>query len=454
MGKYLSGFKAYDVRGRVPDDLNEDLARKIGRAYADVMKPRAVAVGADMRLSSENIKAALTQGLLEKGVDVVDIGLGGTENIYFAAQHLESEGIDGGIMVTASHNPADYNGMKMVAKGSLPISGDSGLFDIEKVAASDESSASKALGKRSEVNLWNDYSKALLKYADLDSVKPLKVVVNPGNGCGGLAIDAIEKSLPFALEKVHYKPDGTFPHGVPNPLLEENRAPTKEAVIKSGADLGIAFDGDFDRCFFFDEKGNFVEGYYIVGLFAAEMLRQFPGKAVIHDPRLLYNTVEMVNEAGGRAVQSKAGHAFMKECMRKEDAVYGGEMSAHHYFKTFAFCDSGIIPFLLMANILSNKNVALSELMKERIARFPSSGEINRKLKDADAAIARVRDVYESDALERDTTDGFSYSYENWRFNLRKSNTEPLLRLNVESKGDEGLMREKTESLLALIDAE
>ena len=449
----VASFKAYDIRGRVPDELNEELAHQIALAFAAELKPRRVVVGRDMRLSSEAICAALSDGFLQAGVDVIDIGLGGTENVYFATAHLEKEGVDGGVMVTASHNPADYNGMKLVTRGSAPISGDSGLHEIENRILRGDFAKSDARGQREELDLWSAYCDHLLTYVDVDSLKALRLVSNPGNGCAGLAIDHLEPRLPFSFHKVHHEPDGTFPHGVPNPLLPENRAPTTEAVQAIGADLGLAWDGDFDRCFFFDEKGRFVDGYYIVGLFAAEMLAQKPGSAIIHDPRLTWNTLEMVQQAGGRAVQCKTGHAFIKERMRKEDAVYGGEMSAHHYFRDFAYCDSGMIPWLLMAQMLSRGDRSLSSWVDERARLFPSSGEINRRLENADAALQQVEERYVSEAVAVDRTDGLGVEYADWRFSLRKSQTEPLLRLNVESRGNVDLMQSKTEELLSIIDA-
>jgi phosphomannomutase len=444
-------FKAYDIRGRVPDELNEDVAQRTGRAFAAQLSPRKVVVGRDIRLSSESIAAALTEGFRAAGVDVIDIGVGGTENVYFAARHLADEGVDGGVMVTASHNPMDYNGMKLVQRDAVPISGDSGLREIEALAARGEFADATDRGGLESRDLGPAYIDHLLSYVDTDELKPLNIVSNPGNGCAGPAVEALAERLPFRFERVFHEPDGNFPNGVPNPLLPENRAPTADAVKRTGADFGIAWDGDFDRCFFFDENGDFVEGYYIVGLFAEEMLKHSPGSAIIHDPRLVWNTVEMVESAGGRAVQSKTGHAFIKERMRKEDAVYGGEMSAHHYFRDFAYCDSGMIPWLLMSSILSRTGKKMSELVAERQARFPASGEINRRLDDAEASLARVEATYGPQG-EIDRTDGLSIDLGEWRLNLRKSNTEPLLRLNVETRGDAELMRAKTDEVLALID--
>lgn len=448
----LPSFKAYDIRGKVPSELDEDLARQIGRAYAQRFKPRAVVVGRDMRLSSEAIAAALSEGLLEMGVDVVDIGLCGTELVYFASFHLEAEGVDGGIIVTASHNPADYNGMKLVQKGAVPISGDSGLRDIEALAeAGVDVVDGTARGTRTTRDIMGAYVDHLLGYVDVAALSPLKIVVNAGNGCAGLVIDAIEKRLPFTFTKLHHEPDGRFPHGVPNPLLVENRAVTAKAVVDTGADLGIAWDGDFDRCFFFDDAGNFVEGYYMVGLFAAEALRAAPGASIIHDPRLTWNTIEQVTTAGGVAVQSKTGHAFIKERMRKENAVYGGEMSAHHYFRDFAFCDSGMIPWLLLTAQMSRTKKSLRALVEEMQQRFPASGEINLHLADARQALSAVRDAFGAGAVDIDTTDGISIAHPQWRLNVRASNTEPVVRVNVESRGDTALMQAKTDDVLSLL---
>jgi phosphomannomutase len=447
----LACFKAYDIRGRVPAELNEDVARAVGRAFAVCFSPKKVVVVRDMRLSSEAIADALIDGLLRQGVDVVDLGLGGTEMAYFGAFHLEGEGVDGGIAVTASHNPADYNGMKFVQRGAVPVSGDSGLKDIEKLVEANAFIDAATRGTRSRLDIMPAYVEHLLSYVDQGALQPLKIVVNAGNGCAGLVIDALENRLPFAFTKVHHEPDGTFPNGVPNPLLPENRKPTIGAVLATGANFGVAWDGDFDRCFFFDADGAFVEGYYMVGLFAEELLRHAPGAAVIHDPRLTWNTIEKVTGAGGRPVQSKTGHAFIKERMRREDAVYGGEMSAHHYFKRFAFCDSGMIPWLLLAQQMSRTGKSLKELVREMQARFPASGEINLHLDDAKKALAAVRQRFGGGSAIIDETDGVSIEHATWRLNVRASNTEPVVRVNVESRGDDALMRKKTDEVLALL---
>lgn len=446
----LSCFKAYDVRGQVPNELNEDVARRIGRAYADVIGAKKVVVGHDIRLTSESIKAALTEGLRDGGVDVYDIGQCGTEEIYFATSHAN---MDGGIAVTASHNPKDYNGMKFVREQSKPISGDTGLFDIRDQA---EKTLPEPLSQRGDYQALDTagaYIEHLLSYVDLGNLKPLKLVVNAGNGGAGAVIDRIAPHLPFEFIRLHHEPDGHFPNGVPNPLLEENRQVTIDAVREHQADFGIAWDGDFDRCFLFDETGAFVEGYYIVGLLAEAFLRHSSDEKIVHDPRLTWNTIDIVESLGGEAVQSKTGHAFIKERMRLENAVYGGEMSAHHYFRDFAYCDSGMIPWLLVAELVSLRQQPLSTLVSERIERFPCSGEINRQLKDPKAAIAAVQRHFDSQSPQRDETDGLSLSFDDWRVNIRMSNTEPVLRLNVESRGDIDLMKQRTREILDLIEA-
>jgi phosphomannomutase len=463
----LECFKAYDVRGRLPDGLNPDIARRIGLAYAAVIKPKTVVIGYDVRLSSPALADALADGLMEAGADVLDIGLCGTEMVYFATSHL---GADGGIMVTASHNPPDWNGMKFVREGSRPISGDSGLKDIKALAeqgggapAGGAALAAAAVpgataiapgrGTRRAVDVHDAYIDHLLGYVDAGALKPLKLAVNAGNGGAGLVIDRLESRLPFEFVKLQHEPDGTFPHGVPNPLLPEHRAATSDAVVQHGADFGIAWDGDFDRCFLFDEQGRFIEGYYIVGLLAEAFLGKHPGAKIVHDPRLTWNTIDIVMRAGGEPVMSKTGHAFIKERMRLEDAVYGGEMSAHHYFRDFAYCDSGMIPWLLVAELVSRAGRPLSALVEERMAAFPASGEINRAITDPPAVLVEVERRYARQAVAVDRTDGLSMEFERWRFNLRASNTEPLVRLNVESRGDAALMQAKTDELLALLDS-
>lgn len=445
----ITCFKAYDIRGRVPDELNEDVAYRIGRAYVEFLDAKTVVVGHDIRLTSPSLTDALVNGLTDAGADVIHIGECGTEEVYFATFEL---GVDGGIVVTASHNPMDFNGMKLVRSGSKPISGDTGLNDIQAMA---EAGVFKdaAKGSVTSKDMRPTYIQHLLGYIDLNKLKPLKIVVNAGNGGAGLVLDAIEQYLPFELIKIHNTPDGSFPNGIPNPLLLENQGVTSDAVKEHGADLGIAWDGDFDRCFFFDENGEFMEGYYLVGLLAQAFLMKNPGASVVHDPRLTWNTIDLVEAEGGKAIQSKTGHAFIKERMRLEDAVYGGEMSAHHYFKDFAYCDNGTIPWLLITEMLSIRGVKLSTLIGERINAFPCSGEINRRVTNAAEILEQIESAYAGEALKVEHVDGLTMVFANWRFNLRSSSTEPLFRLNVESRGDRALMQQKTQDLLNIIDA-
>jgi phosphomannomutase len=451
----LRCFKAYDIRGRIPDELNDTLAYQIGQAYAAFVKPKLVAVGRDIRESSAQLRDSLTRGLTDSGVDVSDIGLCGTEGVYFATF---AEQLDGGIMVTASHNPPDHNGMKFVRKHSRPISCDTGLADMQALIESAQlpSKAARA-GQVSALDISAKYLRHLLSYVTADRLKRLKVVVNAGNGGAGLIIDQLEPHLPFEFIKINHQPDGSFPHGVPNPMLEENRASTVEAIRSSGADVGLAWDADFDRCFFFDEHGGFIEGYYLVGLLAESFLRRHRGARIVHDPRLTWNTIDIVQQYGGEPVLCKSGHAFIKQRMREVDAVYGGEMSAHHYFRDFAYCDSGMIPWLLVLALMSESGNSLSELVGERQRLYPASGEINRKISgrmgDTRSVLARVQQNYQARAKSIDFTDGLSMEFDQWRFNLRGSNTEPLARLNVESRGNATLMQDKTGEILRLLDA-
>ncbi|MEX1829918.1 phosphomannomutase [Luteibacter sp. CQ10] len=445
-------FKAYDIRGRVPDELNEDIAYRLGRAFARTVGEGAVVVGFDIRRDSPAFADAIVRGLNDEGRDAIDIGLCGTEEVYFQTFH---RGVAGGIMVTASHNPIDYNGMKLVREGARPISGDTGLREIERMVEEDAfGPVSTSRGKVTHDHDKSAYIQHLLGYVDASAFRPLKVVVNAGNGGAGAIVDLLEPHLPLQFIRVNHEPDGSFPNGIPNPLLPENRAATAEAVRAHGADFGIAWDGDFDRCFLFDAKGEFIEGYYIVGLLAAQLLEKHPGAKIIHDPRLTWNTIDMVESAGGVPIESKTGHAFIKERMRAEDAIYGGEMSAHHYFRDFAHCDSGMIPWLLVAERLSREGGTLAAMLEARMAAYPCSGEINFRVDDAHAAVSRVMDVFGADALAVSHVDGISVDFGNWRFNLRSSNTEPLLRLNVESRGDKDLMRQRTEDIGRVIGGE
>ena len=445
----ITCFKAYDIRGQIPNELNADICYRIGNATGQFLDAKTVVVGRDMRLTSEEFSDAVIKGLEEAGIEVFDIGLCGTEMVYFATSHL---GADGGIMVTASHNPADYNGLKLVREEAKPISADTGLADIRVLAEGDDRRTGEG-GKRTPVAVLDDYIAHLRGYVDMAALKPLRLVINPGNGCAGIGTDALEKHLPFELVKVHNEPDGTFPNGIPNPMLLENQAVTADAVLEHSADLGIAWDGDFDRCFLFDEKGTFIEGYYIVGLLAESILAKDPGGRVVHDPRLTWNTIEIVEDAGGQAVQSKSGHSFIKEKMREIDGIYGGEMSAHHYFRDFSYADSGMIPWLLVAELVSVTGKSLSELVGERMAKYPTSGEINRKVADAKATLQLLHAKYAPQAIGVDDTDGYSFEFADWRFNIRMSNTEPVVRLNVETRADDALLQEKTAEILAILES-
>ncbi|MBT5106135.1 MAG: phosphomannomutase CpsG [Porticoccaceae bacterium] len=452
----LTCFKAYDIRGQLGIELDEEIAYRIGRAYAEFLKPKSIVLGGDIRLTSEALKAALSEGIRDAGADVIDIGMVGTEEVYFATSFLNA---DGGIEVTASHNPIDHNGMKPIREGSRPISSDTGLLDIKRLAEENDFPAidSAARGGYKKLSVLDDYLDHLLGYIDNSAITPLKIVMNAGNGAAGHVVDAIEArfaelKLPIEIVKIFNQPDGTFPNGIPNPILHENRAPTIDAVLEHKADMGIAWDGDFDRCFLVDEKGHFIEGYYIVGLLAEAFLLKNPGAKIVHDPRLTWNTIDVVKKGGGEAIQSKTGHAFIKERMRSEDAVYGGEMSAHHYFRDFFYCDSGMIPWLLVMELITRSGKPLSALVDEMVEAYPSPGEINRKIADPAAAIQRVREHYEDSALLVDETDGISMEFAQWRFNLRMSNTEPVVRLNLETRGDRDLLAKYEQELLALLD--
>ena len=445
----IDSFKAYDIRGQIPNQINADICYRIGNATGAFLRARKVVVGRDMRLTSKEFSDAVIKGLTDAGIEALDIGLCGTEMVYFATSHLNA---DGGIMVTASHNPADYNGLKLVREKAKPISADTGLVDIRKLAEADERTIASG-GKRIAVEIFDAYIRHILGYVDIANLKPLKLVVNPGNGCAGIASDGLEGHLPFQLIKIHNEPDGTFPNGIPNPMLEENQAVTTRAVQKHKADMGIAWDGDFDRCFLFDEHGTFIEGYYIVGLLAESIIAKNPGAKIVHDPRMTWNTLDIVEAAGGIAVKSKSGHSFIKEKMREVDAAYGGEMSAHHYFRDFSYADSGMIPWLLVAELISVSGKSLSELVGRRMAMYPASGEINRHVADAEATMEKLYEKYAKNALEVDDTDGYSFEFSEWRFNIRMSNTEPVVRLNVESRGDVAVMEARTRDVLKILES-
>ncbi|MED5433054.1 MAG: phosphomannomutase CpsG [Pseudomonadota bacterium] len=446
-------FKAYDIRGRVGEELDEDMAWRIGRAMSEQLRASRIVVGADMRLSSPALCNALSEGILSSGADVIDIGLSGTEEVYFGTVYHQA---DGGVQITASHNPADYNGMKLVRAGACPISGDSGLFDIRDRVLANRFPDGQRRGQRLRRPDKHPYIQHLLRLVDCQPLDGFCMVSNAGTGAIGPALDVLMEELACRgihplLHRYHDTPDGTFPNGVPNPLLPENRAETCEAVRQHGAQLGVAFDGDFDRCFFFDEHGDFVESYYIIGLLANTLLAGQPGGTIIHDPRLTWSTIDTVLEAGGHPMQSKTGHAFIKERMRRDNALYGGEMSGHHYFRDFHYCDSGILPWLHLARLLASSGQTLSSLVRDRAHRYPVSGEINFTVEDTQAALTRIREQYRHFALSEDNTDGVSLEFSDWRFNVRASNTEPLVRLNVETRSNPELLASKTRELSSLL---
>ncbi|WP_068109669.1 phosphomannomutase/phosphoglucomutase [Tropicimonas marinistellae] len=451
----LACFKGYDVRGRIGEELTAETCRQIGRAYAAVMRPGTVVVGRDVRATSESFASALATGLAESGTDVIDIGLCGTEEVYFATEHF---GAGGGLMVTASHNPIDYNGIKFVGPGARPIPPDEGFQEIHDRTAAGIAAPDGARGSIRAENPRPAYVDRVLSFADPAALKGLKILVNPGNGCAGPTFDAIaealaERGADLSVVRLHHTPDGTFPNGIPNPLLPENRPATAEAVSAAGADFGVAWDGDFDRCFLFDETGAFIDGEYLVGLLATAFLGKSPGAKIVHDPRIMWNTQELVARAGGEAVASLTGHVHVKAAMRRVDAVYGGEMSAHHYFRDFMYCDSGMIPWLLIAEHICRTGQPLSALIGDRRAAYPSSGEINFRVSDPAAAMAAVERALQPEAPEIDRMDGLGLAVADWRLNLRRSATEPVLRLNVETRGDRALLDRKTAEVSALIRA-
>lgn len=443
------GFKAYDIRGLVPVEVDEALAYRVGRAYAEQYRPQTVAVGYDIRQSSPALAHAVTEGLLDGGVDVKNIGVCGTEMVYYATFRY---GLDGGIMVTASHNPVDYNGLKLVREEGIPISADTGLKDIAaRVFADRDFPTPTRRGTETSLAMQDDYIESLLAYVNPATLKPLHAVVNAGNGGAGIAFHGLQTHLPLTWTELYMDADATFPYGVPNPMLPANREATIRAVRETGADIGIAWDGDFDRCFFIDETGTFLEGYYVLGLLARHFLKQHPGEKIIHDPRLYWNTQAICAEYGGIPVESKGGHAFMKETMRRVDGLYGAEMSAHHFFRDFSYCDSGMIPWLIIAQIMSDTGMPLSEMVAEMARAYPCSGEINRTVTSTKAVLAAVEDAYAGAAKEIKHLDGVSMDFGDWRFNLRASNTEPLVRFNLETRGDAALMAAKRDEVLAVM---
>ena len=446
----ISSFKAYDIRGQLPHEINSEIAYRVGNATAEYLSAKKMILGRDIRASSKELSESMASGLMDAGVDVIDIGECGTENVYYATGELKS---CGGIMVTASHNPSDYNGFKIVSENAKPISSETGLLDIRKIAESDKRLISELRGNLEQRDLNQSYVKKVLSFIDPDSLSKLKVVMNPGNGGAGVYAEYISKNMPIEIIKLNFDPDSSFPNGIPNPMIEENRASTSQAVIDNKADLGIAWDGDFDRCFFFDEKGNFIEGYYLVGLLAKSFLIKNRNERVIYDPRLTWNTIDVVERYGGDAIQCQSGHSFIKKSMRDNDAVYGGEMSAHHYFRDFYYCDSGMIPWLLILEMISEEKMPLSQMIQKYRERYPVSGEINLKVNNTKTIIDSIKEYYLDDALGVDETDGVGMEFEKWRFNLRASNTEPLIRLNVESYNNESLMNEKTRELVDRINS-
>lgn len=450
----LKCFKAYDIRGDFPGEIDAGLAFALGAGIAEKLGAANICLGHDARQSGRALCQALAAGLKASGAKAHSLGLCCTEEIYHAAA---THPFDAGVMVTGSHNPAGQNGFKIVRAGAIPVSADSGLFELrDYVAQKLERDQQQAQGEAEAVNYRDEYADWLLEYSGLKrpaGLRRLKIAADAGNGCAGLLLEKLAPKLPFDFVVVRGEPDGTFPTGIPNPLLPENRGIAAQAVREHKADLGIAWDGDADRCFFYDETGAFVEGYYLVGLLAARMLELFPGSRVIHDTRVYWNTREMVLAAGGEPVMGKTGHAFMKEKMRSENAIYGGEMSAHHYFRDFAFCDSGMLPWLFAASMLASSDRPMSALVAGRMAAWPCSGEINRSLERPREIMDLIEKKYAPNAMRHDRVDGVNIEFPDWRFNLRMSNTEPLLRLNVESRGNHDLMLEKTEELLAIIDS-
>jgi len=455
MYEELTCFKAYDIRGEIDININEEIAYRVGRSVAQHFNSKSIVVGFDARETSPAFAKAVGQGIMDAGSNLIDIGLAGTEEMYWAVSNFSASA---GIVVTASHNPINYNGMKIVKSGSRPLDDNEDFKAIKNLAETEKWTKTDNKGSHLDYSdqARSDYVTKVMSFVNRNELKPLKIVINSGNGAAGPTFDAIEKKLNTNYPKIEFvrvdhTPNSTFPNGIPNPLLPENHHKTADIVKNVGADFGVAFDGDFDRCFFFDETGKFVPGEYLVGLLASIFLEKEQGATIVHDPRVIWNTQDIVSQKGGKAEQSKTGHAFIKQTMRKHEAVYGGEMSAHHYFRDFAYCDSGMIPWLLVAELVSIKNQSLGDLVKDRVSSFPSSGEINFKVKDADSSIASVLENYRTQAKTLDKMDGFSLTIDDWRFNLRKSNTEPLVRLNVESKGTNINLDEQVKKISKLL---
>lgn len=438
-------------------NLDNTIAYRIGRAFAEYLNPsfensKVIVIGSDIRPSSDDLKKSTIDGILDAGVDVIDLGMSGTEEVYFATSFYHAIG---GIEITASHNPINYNGLKMVRENSKPISADTGLTDIRKIAEQGSFITPAVRGKYQLKNDKTAYIDKLMGFIDTGKFTPKTIVINSGNGSAGPVVDELEKRLgsQIKLIKIHHQPNGSFPNGIPNPMIIANQEVTSKAVITYAADFGVAFDGDFDRCFFFDESGRFIDGSYVVGMLAEAFLNKHEGESIVYDPRVVYNTQSVIAQHGGIAQISKSGHSFIKQVMRKTQAVYGGEMSAHHYFRDFAYCDSGMIPWLLVIELLSNTGKSLSELVNGYIDDFPSSGELNFRLNTltADDICKQLESQYSKDTPSKNTLDGLSLDFGTWRFNLRSSNTEPLIRLNIETKGDKALLQAKTEEILQLL---
>jgi len=447
-------FKAYDIRGEIGVNIDEAVVYRIGRAVAQHFRAKSVVIGFDARATSPAFAAAASQGARDAGADVMTIGMAGTEEMYWAVTEF---GACAGIEVTASHNPINYNGIKIVKSQSRPLD-DAGDFQVIKALAGSQEWSTAEAGKEIDrsAEARKAYVDCVLNFIDVEALRPLKVVVNSGNGAAGPTFDAValrllELGAPLEFIRVHHTPDATFPNGIPNPLLPKNHPATADVVKAENADFGVAFDGDFDRCFFFDETGQFVPGEYVVGLLASIFLEKEVGAKIVHDPRVIWNTQDIVAQKAGIAVQSKTGHAFIKQVMRSHEAVYGGEMSAHHYFRDFAYCDSGMIPWLLIAELVYRSGHSLGDCVKDRFAAFPSSGEINFKVADGGKAIENVLSAYRADALSIDGADGVSVAFEDWRFNLRQSNTEPLVRLNVEGTGNADAIASHVSAIVELL---
>ena len=440
--RILTCFKAYDIRGKLGEEINENIAYRIGRSIAEILGTSCVVLGYDARETSPKLSEAVTAGICDAGADVFAIGLAGTEEVYCAVSKLNA---DAGVVITASHNPIDYNGMKIVKRSSKPLTEREFLnLRIRAERKNFKVPKKKGLLIDKKAVARRLYLEKVLSFVDIQNLKPLKIVINSGNGTAGPVVDALSMVLKDGgintdFVFVNHTPDSSFPAGIPNPLLEENRASTSDIVKKEKADFGIAFDGDFDRCFFFDNLGNFVRSEYLTGIIAGIFLKKYIGAKIVHDPRVIWNITDIVKGYDGQAIVSKTGHAFMKGVMRKEKAVYGGEMSAHHYFRDFFYCDSGMITWLLIWELLSKNNDSLADIISQRMLLFPSSGEINFTVSDASYCMDKIKESFIQSATAIDEVDGLSLSFDKWRFNLRKSNTEPLLRLNVETKGDEKL---------------